>query len=306
MLTNKLPISIIIVTYNEEKNIEDCLKSVYEWADEIIVVDSYSTDNTLDIVKKYTANIVQHPFENYAAQRNWAQEKLSLRNEWVLHLDAAERATPELYEELRHLFSSSMHNADGFLISRKSVFMGRWIRHGAHYPVYQLRLFKKDKGRCEDRLYDQHFYVEGNVHILESDIVDTITSDMVAWKSRHKTWAVQEAIEVTRNGNHVRPGDRHVIAGNRRGNPVERRRALRETYYALPLFIRPVLYYLYRYIFKCGFLDGREGLTFHFFQGFWYRFLVDTRIYDIRKKGRRTHKEVNDVIYELYGIKLTK
>jgi glycosyltransferase involved in cell wall biosynthesis len=303
VIAKKLPISVIILTYNEEKNIEDCLKSVYGWVDEIFIVDSYSTDRTLEIARKYTDKIYQHPFENYATQRNWAQDNLPIKNEWVFHLDADERATPEIIEELEKVFSGSLDGIDGFMVSRRTVFMGKWIKHGGHYPAYHLRIFRKHFGRCEDRLYDQHFYVKGKIKILKGDIIDTITSDLNVWVSRHTRWATQEALEVLdkNRGCGVWDND-NVIKGNLKGNPVEQKKWLREKYYRLPLFIRPFLYFLYRYFFRLGFLDGKEGLIFHFLQGFWYRFLVDAKIYEIEKRAKEENVPIEKVIEEFLKI----
>ncbi len=278
----RIPISVIVLTYNEEKNIEECLKSVFGWVEEIFIVDSYSTDKTLEIAKKYTDKIYQHPFENYASQRNWAQENLPLKNEWVFHIDADERATPELAQELERIFSSPHIDADSFFISRRTVFMGRWIKHGGHYPTYHLRIFRKNLGRCEDRLYDQHFYARGKIKTLKGDIIDTITSDLDRWISRHNRWATLEAIEIVRDKDYG--SEDKAIKGNVSGNPIQKRRWLRERYYMLPLFIRPFLYFIYRYFFRLGLLDGKEGLIFHFLQGFWFRFLVDAKIYEMGKR----------------------
>lgn len=285
MTQKKLPISVIILTYNEEKNIEHCLKSVYEWVDEIFIVDSFSNDETLNIAKRYTDKIYQHPFENWSSQRNWAQENLPVKNDWVFHLDADERATPELFKELEKFFSSPDDSIDGFMISRRTIFMGRWIKHGGHYPAYHTRIFRKGSGRCEDRLYDQQFYVKGKVKILNADIIDTITTDIDTWISRHIKWSTQEALEIMKRLNCSDfSGKEYVIKGNIKGNPVEQRRWWKEMYYRFPPFIRPLIYFIYRYIFRLGFLDGKEGLVFHFIQGFWYRFLVDVKIYEMRKK----------------------
>lgn len=274
---NTIPVSAIILTYNEEKNIEECIKSICGWIDDIYIVDSFSTDHTLDIARKYTEKIYQHRFENYAIQRNWAQDNLHIRNEWVFHLDADERATPELCKELGEIFSSAVIDTDGFMVSRRTVFMNRWIKYGGHYPVYHLRIFRKGRGRCEDRLYDQHFYVDGSVRTLKGDIIDTVTSDLGIWITRHRKWAVHEADQVIRTINE------NVIKGNPKGNPIERKRWQRERYYGYPPFLRAFLYFLYRYFYKFGFLDGREGLVFHVLQGFWYRFLVDVKIYKNEK-----------------------
>lgn len=273
---NKLPISVIIITYNEEKNIEECLKSACGWIDEIFIVDSYSTDRTLEIARGYTDKIYQHPFKNFAQQRNWAQENLPIKNEWIFHLDADERASPELVLELGRIFSSRI-DVDGFMLSRKTIFQGRWIRFGGHYPVYHLRIFKKQRGRSEERLYDQNYIVNGKVIKIKGDIVNIIDPDIKLWKMKHRQWAVLEAKEILFNKN-------RIMNIRFRGNPIERRNWLRyKIYYKLPLFVRPFIYFFYRYILRLGFLDGRQGLAFHFWQGFWYRLLVDIKILELTK-----------------------
>lgn len=276
MNQKKVPISVIILTYNEEEDIEASFKSVYDWADEIFIVDSYSTDKTLEIAKKYTDKILQHEFEDYGKQRNWAQENIQTENEWVFHLDAGEKVTPELVDELKKVFENLTDEA-GFLLPRRAVFMGKWIKHGGHYPSYHLRVFKKNLGGCENRLYDQAFYVTGRVKTLKGDIVDTMASDLDRWILRHNKWSNLEALEILGLMNS------NPIKGNIKGSPIEQKRWLREQYYKIPLFLGPFLYFFYRYFLKLGFLDGKEGLIFHFLQGFWYRFLVDAKVYEMKK-----------------------
>lgn len=272
----KLSISVIVLTYNEEVNIEECLKSVYGWAEEIIIVDSFSTDKTLEIVKSYTDKIYQHHFENFAQQRNWAQDVLPIKNEWVFHLDADERVSIDLTLELKKTFSSYI-NTDGFMMPRRTVFRNRWIRYGGHYPVYHLRLFKKAKGRSEERLYDQNYIVNGKIVKLKGDIINIINPDIDAWKSRHKKWAILEAQEILFNTD-------RILNLKCQGNPIEMRNWLRyKIYYKLPLFIRSFFYFFYRYIVRFGFLDGKQGLIFHFYHGFWYRLTVDREVNILQK-----------------------
>lgn len=272
----KTPISVLIITRDEEQNIKDCLESV-KWADEIFIIDSGSRDKTLEIASSYTEKIYHHPFENFAQQRNWAQANLPIRNDWVFHLDADERASPELIVELRKIFSHPV-DADGFMMSRKTFFRGRWIRHGGHYPVYHLRTFKKDKGRSEERLYDQNYIVKGKVLRIDADIINIINPDLKEWKQRHRRWSALEAEEVLVNK------DRIINIGFT-GDPIEKRNWFRyKVYYRMPLFIRAFAYFIYRYILRLGFLDGKEGLIFHFWQGLWYRFLVDQKIYRLMRR----------------------
>ena len=270
-------LTTIILTHNEEKNLPACLKSIEGLDCELLIVDSGSTDRTLEIATSAAARIIQHPFENYAAQRNFAQSQVKEQSpDWVLHLDADERLTSELVQEINSVLRNVDPHTNGFLLRKRTIFMGRWIRHGGHYPSFHLRLFRLHKGRCEDRLYDQHFMVEGKISSLRNDYLDIVATDLRSWTERHARWAgleAQELMEPTREGTRVSP--------KFFGSPIERKRWLREkALYRPPLFLRPFLYFIYRYLFRRGFLDGKEGLIFHFLQGCWYRFLIDATIFE--------------------------
>jgi glycosyltransferase involved in cell wall biosynthesis len=279
----KIPVSVIILTFNEEKNIGACLQSLVDLVEEIFVVDSYSTDATLSIVKKYTNNIIQHPFENYSLQRNWALDNLPVSTDWIMNLDADHRVTPELAHELRLIFSSSISDTmNGFMASRRTIFMNKWIKNGGHYPVYHAILFRKGFGCCEDRIYDQHFVVNGETQILHGDIIDIITDSLSNFTARHNKWATLEAEEAMQFIGDT--AKKSVIIPNRKGNPIEQRRWLRMKYYTYPIFFRAFAYFIYRYFIKLGMMDGKEGLIFHFLQGFWFRFLVDAKIYEAKHK----------------------
>lgn len=277
-----LPVSAVVLTYNEERNIGPCLTSIRDLVDEIFVVDSGSTDDTLSLVQEFTDKIVYHPFENYSQQRNWAQANLPFANRWVFHLDADERVTAELGRSLTTFFASKQHeHIEGLLVSRRTVFWGRPIWHGGHYPAHHLRIFRRDKGRCEDRLYDQHFIVDGKIQRISGDLVDVITSDLTTWTVRHAQWGRLEALEqLTANSEN----DGRQVAPNINGNPIERRRWLRSFYGRAPLFLRSFGYFIYRYFIRLGFLDGPEGLVFHFLQGCWFRFYVDAKIFELRQQ----------------------
>jgi glycosyltransferase involved in cell wall biosynthesis len=273
-------LTVIVLTYNEETNLPACLASLDGLGADIFVVDSGSTDGTVEIARAGGSYVAEHPFANYAEQRNWAQEHLPIKTEWVLHLDADERLTPGLVGEVTRVLSEPPSRVDGFLLRKRTIFMGRWIRHGGHYPSYHLRLFRKDRGFCERRLYDQHFIVRGTVGRLTNDYLDVVASDLGTWTSRHVRWAGLEAREMMLPGSgaeRVRP--------RMLGNPIERRRWRRERLlWRLPLFTRALGYWGYRYFLRLGFLDGMEGLIFHFLQGCWYRFLVDAYVYEARQR----------------------
>jgi glycosyltransferase involved in cell wall biosynthesis len=281
--SGRAPVAAVVLTFNEEHNLPECLASLADWVDELYVVDSGSTDRTVEIAREARAVVVDHPFAHYGAQRNWAIHHLPISAPWTLHIDADERITSELRQSIVAALAHDRGDVDGYLMSRRTMFMGRWIRHGGHYPAWHLRLMRTGAGRCEDRLYDQHFYVNGAVRKLQGDLIDTLTRDIATFTARHTRWAALEAAE------HESPSDG---AGRIRGrldsgNAIERRRWLRDGYARLPLFVRPAVYFLYRYIVRLGFLDGRAGLVFHVLQGFWFRFLVDALILERRIRRAR-------------------
>jgi len=271
-----MPISVIVLTFNSQATIGATLESARLVSDDIHVVDSFSTDGTLEIARLAGAQIVQHPFENYGAQRNWAIASLALRHDWQLHLDADERLSDELVDLLPSLTRTGQsQDVVGYYIPRLVHFHGRPLRHGGMYPIYHLRLFRRGRGRCETRKYDQHFHVDGPTEQLAAPMIDDIRLPLGEWTARHNRWADMEVEEI------LNPDSTAIAGGS--GNPVAEKRAQRGFYYRQPLFLRAFLLFLYRYIWKRGFLDGTEGLIFYVLQTFWFRFLVDAKLYERRK-----------------------
>lgn len=278
-----LPISAIVLTFNEARHIADCLRSLKGLVAEVFVVDSGSTDNTIDLARQWGAQVVYHPFENYSQQRNWALQNLPLRFEWVLHLDADHRLTEGLRQSIRNAFQNPIPNdVNGFLVSRRTIFLGRWIRYGGHYPVYHAVLFRRGKGYCEPRRYDQHFHVEGKVLPLKGDIEDIVTESLHRFTERHNIWASLEAED---QRTPTQRATEQLVKPDLWGTPQQRRRYWKRQYERLPLFVRPFLYFFVRYFLRLGFLDGPQGLIFHVLQGFWFRFLVDAKIYEQRYRS---------------------
>jgi glycosyltransferase involved in cell wall biosynthesis len=273
--------SVILLTYNSEDSLGATLASLGTLTDDIHVVDSFSTDGTLAIAEQYGAHVVQHAFESYGAQRNWAIDMAPVKYNWQLHLDADERLTPELREQIATLAEETQVN--GYYLPRELHFMGRAIRHGAMRPTWHMRLFRNGRGRCEARQYDQHFYCEGDTAQLDGYMIDDIRMSLSEWTARHNRWAdaeVRELFSVDQTGR---------VQGNIQGNPVEKKRALRKIYDETPLFVRPFALFFYRYIVRLGFLDGTEGFIFFVLQTFWFRFLVDSKIYEQRKAAKQNN-----------------
>jgi len=272
--------SIIILTFNSESSIADTLRPVVALSDDIHIVDSFSTDRTLDIVRGFGVNIVQHPFENYGAQRNWAIDTLPVKYPWQLHLDSDERLSPELCQEIASLPEDSAMS--GFFLPRVMTFLGRTIRHGGLCPTWHMRLFKSGMGRCEARQYDQHFYVtQGSTAQLKGMMIDDLRMSLTEWTVRHNRWSSAEVEELSAEQQQGR------VRGRAAGNPVERKRFLRGLYNRTPLFVRPFALFFYRYFIRLGFLDGAEGFIFYVLQTFWFRFIVDAKLFEKTRSQRR-------------------
>ena len=274
-----MAISVVVLTFNSEATIGATLASARAVSDDVHVVDSFSTDRTLEIARAAGAQVVQHGFENYSAQRNWAIDNLPLKYGWQLHLDADERLSTELAVQIKSLDPSGLSgDTAGYYIPRLVHFHGRPLRHGGLYPMYQMRLFRTGCARVEMRKYDQHFICNGRTAKLTAPMIDDIRLSLSEWTARHNRWADAEVEEI------LNPGANVIAPGS--GDPIAEKRAQKSLYYRQPLFLRAFLLFLYRYIWKLGFLDGREGLIFYVLQTFWFRFLVDAKLYERRKAGR--------------------
>jgi len=276
------PVTVVVLTFNEERNLAPCLESIVEWAAEVFVVDSGSTDGTAAIADRFGARLVTHTFETHARQWAWAVSELPIGTEWVLALDADQRVTPELRRAIvDHLASPGA--STGCYVARRQVFRGRWIRHGGYYPKYLLKLFRRDAVELEDGdLVDHHFHVSGALHKLTGDLIEDNRNEAVIfdWIAKHNRYARLQAVEeMTRSSRQVQ--------GRWFGSPDEQTARMKQTWATLPLYVRPVVYFFYRYVLRFGFLDGKEGFVFHFLQAFWYRTLVDINIDELREHRRQ-------------------
>lgn len=284
MVTEKLPIPVIVMTYNEEANIGHCLDTIVNWAHEVFVVDADSTDQTVKIATKYTVKIFQHPFETYSLKWNWAQANLPLANEWVCHIDADERVSPPMIEELRKVFADKPVDQQirGLVVRSLIVFEGSHIKHGGNYPSHTCRIFKRQFGRCDDREHDQHFLVDGETLTLEVDLLEITATSLCSWTARHNQWAQLEARQLLSGSREQHP---HSVRPKLIGTRIEQRRWLRHHLYGnTPFFFRAFLYFIARYLLRGGFLDGIPGLIYHGRHGFWFRFYMDACCYVLRTR----------------------
>lgn len=271
----------VVLTYNEEENLAECLASMQGVVSGIYVVDSGSDDRTLAIARQYGAQVLMHPFSSHAEQWRWALSQLPSDKDWVLALDADQRLSYELRGDLARWFENGIGRAaafSGFYLNRRQIFRGHWIRHGGYYPKYLLKLFRRSEVNIDERdLMDHHFYVRGRVAKLRGDLVEDNKkeSDISFWIRKHVAYAELHAREelIRRNA-----ALRWVIEPALFGTPDQRVLWFKERWYRLPLYVRPFLYFLFRYFVQLGFLDGKEGFVFHFLQAFWYRLLVDVQL----------------------------
>ena len=266
-------VAIVILTYNEEANIAQALDSVAGWANEIFVLDSLSTDRTLEIAGRYDCQIAQNEFENFAKQRNYALANLPISSEWVLFLDADEWLPMDLKREISALLATSPAE-NGFYVKWRLIWMGKWIRRG-YYPCWILRLLRFGKVSCEDRSVNEHLIVEGATGRLRNDIMHEDRKGVTDWIAKHNRYATLEALELlnTRSASGYREIDARLF-----GTQAQRKRWLRyKVWNHLPSLIRPLLYFFYRYILMGGFLDGRVALAYHFLQALWFPMLIDVK-----------------------------
>lgn len=271
--------TVILLSFNSEETLGSTLHCARSVSDEIFVVDSFSKDGTVNVAQSLGATVVQHPFEHYGAQRNWAIDQLPITRPWQLHLDADELMDDDLVAAIQALPEEPEHA--GYFLPRYVRFLGRVMRHGGMSPTWHMRLFRTGAGRCEDRKYDQHFILQrGSSGRLRGAMVDDVRMPLTEWTARHNRWSDGEVAEMESEETAGR------LQPDIRGNPAQRKRFLRQKYNRLPLFIRPFGLFVYRYFFRFGFLDGTQGLIFWVLQCFWFRFLVDAKIWEKRHAAR--------------------
>ncbi len=270
-----IDVTMVILTKNEEVNLPDCLESCKGFAKRIVIVDSGSDDRTVEIAKEYGADVYVHPFENYARQFNWGLDNTDITTKWAFRLDADERLTPALCAELEEL--TELHkddNVNGITMEAWLYFLGRKIKHGCHNKR-KLMLFKTGIGRIEDRKMDEHTILSEGVSIsCKERFIHYDFKNMTHWINKMNWYAtreMQDYIEYSEGKNaEISKNDDSAISGTRK-----KKFGL---YYKFPMFMRSWLLFVYYYIFRLGFLDGREGFVYHYMYHRWYRTLVDAKI----------------------------
>ncbi|NIJ53720.1 glycosyltransferase family 2 protein [Dyadobacter arcticus] len=295
-----IDLSVIILTNNESKHIERCIKSLHQITDKIFIVDSFSTDDTVSIVRDLGAAVIQNPWVSYSFQFNFGIQNNPFKTTWLMRMDADEYLTPELAVELNASMQQIPHDVSGLYVKRRVLFMDKWIRRGGYYPIWLLRIWRNGIGTCEELWMDEHIKLSsGNTLQLQNDIVDHNLNNLTWWTQKHNNYAIREVIDLLNIKYNF--DSKETVQPSFRGSQEQRTRFLKVKYASLPLFTRPFIYFGYRYIFKGGFLDGSKGLIWHILQGFWYRFLVDAKIYEVYFRAGRSKEDIISHFRTEYG-----
>ncbi len=270
-----LDLTAIILTYNEEKNIVSCIESIKPIAKRIIVVDSFSSDDTVELSKKMGAEVYQNKWVNYATQYNWGIDRANVDTEWILRIDADERISKEASKEIEDIIQKADKDIAGIIVRFKVTFLGRELKHGGIYPFRKLLLYKNGFGYMENRNMDEHIILKsGKAVSLKNDSYHYDYKDLTEWIDKHNKYSSREVLDYFQN--------KKEEINNMNGSAKVKRWIKYNLYYKLPMGFRAHLYYIYRYYFKFGFLDGKEGKIFNFLQAYWYRYLVDAKIFEVK------------------------
>ena len=299
-----LDITVIILTYNEELHIRRCLDKISPEVKEVFVIDCFSTDKTCEIAKDFpNVQVLQHawPATKYAGQFNWALENAPIQTKWVLRLDADEYLLPETVEELKSKLDDLDERYTGIVLKRRHIFMGKWMKRGI-YPVSLLRVFQYGKAICEQRLMDEHIQLlEGEAIEFDNDFCDHNLNNLSWFCHKHVNYAIREAadlLDIELNLNGVAETDSTKVISKQ----AEAKRMKKHKYAKQPLFWRSFAYFCYRYFLKGACLDGKEGFVFTFLQGWWYRTLVDAKVYEVKKACGTDKEKIKEMLRKEYGI----
>jgi glycosyltransferase involved in cell wall biosynthesis len=286
-------ISVLTLTYNEHMHIERCIRSAQQFAQQVFVVDSGSDDGTAELARSLGAHVVEHAWENHhARQVNWALDNLPISTEWVFRLDADEWVTPELAQELNERLDTLADDVSGVVLRRRMYAFGKQLRWGGQDHIRLLRIWRNGRARCEERWMDEHMQLShGRSLLFEHDFADDNSKPLSWWITKHTNYAVREVADT-------------LLARQQQEQAGSRRNPKQLLYSNVPRFVRPGLFFVYRYFLKLGFMDGVAGLQWHVLQGFWYRFLIDSILADVERRAAAEGVEPLSVLERTYGLKL--
>lgn len=292
-------ISAIVLTYNEEIHIKRCIENLKLITDKIFVIDSFSTDSTTNIAKGLGAEVLFNKWENsYSKQFNWALKNAPIKTDWVIRIDADEYLDNKLIDEINNKLPKVSDNVSGIEICLERFFLKKKIKFGLG-KISQIRLFRYGKAICEPRMMDEHIMVDGEIISFKGKWIDNNLSTLQEWSSKHNKYAIREAIDYLNLYSENNINIKYNYSYN-----AKNKHKNKTLYSKMPLFWRAFIYFCLRYFIRGGFLDGKEGFLWHFLQGWWYRTLVDAKIFEIKKRCGNDKDKIKKYIKDNYNIEL--
>lgn len=277
-----MTLAVVILTHNEERHISRALTSVAQIATEVFVVDSFSSDRTVELAQAQGATVLQNKFINYAKQFQWALDNAPITASWVMRLDADEVIEADLSARIRNELPRLPEDVVGINLKRKHIFLGRWIRHGGRFPLLLLRIWRRGHGRIEDRWMDEHMILRGGRTVtFDGGFADHNLNDLTFFTDKHNRYATREAIDVINERRRLFRRDVDLVTEEGSRQAAIKRWIKEKLYNRVPYQISTPAYFLFRMVFQLGFLDGKEGLVYHGLQGLWYRFLVGAKVQEL-------------------------
>lgn len=297
-------LTVVILTKNEEQNLRKCVESFRGIAKRFVIVDSFSTDGTKVLAQKLNDELkmigselsfYENPWKDYATQFNWGLANTEISTQWTMRMDADEELMEELVQEIEEKLPKLSQDVTGVVLRRRVYFMGRWIKHGGRYPELLLRIFRTGCAVCEQKIMDEHLLLQNGSSVeFSKDLIDNNKKDLDWWTGKHNWYSNREVLDHQLTIE-KQLQENEILENASSSKQAKRKRVIKNNgYYRLPKFFRSHLYYIYRYYIRLGFLDGPEGKIFHFLQAYWYRFLVDAKMYECEKYGRKM-KEQGDL-----------
>lgn len=282
--------SFIILTFNEEQHLPRLLNSIANLGAKIYVLDSGSTDRTLAIAHSFGAETAAHPFENHPKQWDFALSHFKIDTSWTIGLDADQIVSSDLFHLLKNFKDENYAHLNGIYFNRKNIFKGRWLKYGGYYPFYLLKMFRTGKGHSDIKEnMDHRFNVIGKTEIWKTGYIieeNLKENEISFWINKHNRYSDLLAVEEVERIQQLRSSSTSAAFF---GSPNERKAWFKNLWWKLPRYWRPCIYFFYRMIFQLGILDGKNGVIFHFLQGFWFRLVVDIKIEEQIQK----HKNAN-------------
>jgi len=299
-----MKLTVLVLTFNEELHLARCLQSILPLTNDIVVVDCFSQDQTIAIAKQNGAKVLERAWENnHSTQVNWALTQLPADTEWVMRIDADEYLTPDLIAQIKAVLPTLASDVEGVTCIRKMVFQGKLIEHGGVGANRVMRIFRYGKGQSEARWMDEHIKISGRSVNLSGVLIDDNLRSLSWWIEKHNNYSSREAVDLL-NLKYGFSGT-NSVASLKSSTSIGTKRWIKENIYAkLPGGLRAWTYYVWRYIFMMGFLDGAKGAQFHFLQALWYRSLVDAKVAEVERYVTMHKVDPAVAIQKVLGISL--